>query len=1084
MTKYRIRLKAGRVIGPFIMSQLHELKAKGHIQGTEEAQVFPTGDWAPISNFDFYKELMDDSKTAITSESPKEETFVIDLAKLRNQKNEKEIEKIDLLQHEPVAELTETIRMPSPAKKEPSTETKFELELDNKPQTKSTPVKPASAPAKPAAKKEEVAEEKFLLELDLEEENEESTDNSDRTLINPVAQQDIERIKRKQKEEEEKKKAEEERQLIEAEKKRIEDEKRKAIEADESTQMIKLDRVKSDLIQDAEEEEAKIEKEAKEIRKKKKLAEAAENEDDEDEEEEEAAAKKKKLKLIVMIAAVAIIYAILFPSDDKPKRPPFVHQEPKVDFPVPFDKSDIKRSKIEYDKAVQLFAAGDYISLIKAGILLKSSYENNIDSEEALGLLVRSYAEQLRYSREDKQGNAQVVFNMIQSKRPFLVRNPDGVIGLNLFYMSINKPEAAADVVAKYLKLYPKNVTQDLFAVYLQTLLKIGKLDLAKQFRIPLVKAPQKNRYTFDALIEYSILNQEMDAAMEYVDDAMKLHPKIVGFYLKKADLLLKQKKFKEAETFLTKAQDLNLENNDLNRAKFYELKGLILAFKGDVKNATTLFKKSLAIEDSMELRMRLADLSGSDNLQSDTDKLIAESKALKLLMQSKEFFDKRNYELSLSAAAKATDAYPGHIPSELYLAKVQLKLGLAKQALQTLEELIKKYPDDKSINFALIDAYIETYKFNDAKNRIGVISGGELRNSYEFASANGRLYIKMGDSLQAISWLRNSMNMNPLNDQDIFLLAEMLIKRANFDAARSLLNKCMELDPINPDYRIAYSKVVYEQQDDQAAIGYLLGLQNEFGENPKILSEIAVFYYRSGKVKDFEAYKEKLENMPTKDKALYEFLIRAALLDERWAEIPGLVENLIAIEPGDLEAMMTAGRVMYESGKLVEAAKWFKRIQEKLESYPKVQYYIAKIKFLSKDYDGALADVTADLKANGDNDADLTLMAQIYVEKGELIQAENLFKRAQKINPKAFESLMGLADISSKRNNFDLALDLYKKAMKEKGDEPVIHKKIGDVYRLLGQGALAVESYKMYLEMNPEASDKNQIQSYINLMQ
>ena len=103
---------------------------------------------------------------------------------------------------------------------------------------------------------------------------------------------------------------------------------------------------------------------------------------------------------------------------------------------------------------------------------------------------------------------------------------------------------------------------------------------------------------------------------------------------------------------------------------------------------------------------------------------------------------------------------------------------------------------------------------------------------------------------------------------------------------------------------------------------------------------------------------------------------------------------------------------------------------------------------------------------------------------KGQLVEAENLFKKAQKINPKAFESLVGLADISTKRNNFDLALDLYKKAMQQKGDEPVIHKKIGDVYRLLGQGVLAVESYKLYLEMSPEAVDKANVESYINLMQ
>lgn len=1065
MTKYRLRLKNGRVIGPFIKSQLHELKSKGHIQGNEEAQEFPTGDWSPISSFDFYAELMDEDKTAITNESPKEETFVIDLTKLRQKKNESELEKLDVLEHEPVSKLTETIRLDQQTDKA-STHSRFELELDQqvkKPDKKPEPVKPKE----PEVVKVEEIEER-----------------EDKTLLNPIAQQEIDRLRREKLAEEEKQRAEEEKKKLEEETRRKEEEALKLIEMDESTQMIRLDNVKNDLMLVAVEEEKKIEKEAKEIKKKKKLEEAKALEEEEEGDANEDEAKKKKIKIIAIIGVLALVYSLLFPDEDKPQKPPFVHLEPRVEFPVPFDKADSKRSKIEYDKAVQLFAVGDYPSLVKAGLLLKSSYENNIDSQEALSLLVRDYAEQLKYSKEDKQGDALVVFNLIQAKRPFLAREPNGVIGLNLFYMAINKPEAAADVVAKYLKLYPKNVTQDLFAVYLQTLLKIGKLDLAKQFYQALIKAPQKNRYSYDALIEYSLLNQESEAALEYVNDAIKNNPKIVRFYLKKADLLLREKKFKEAEVLLTKADDLNLEHNEHNRARYLQLMGLLLAYGGDVATATAYFNKSLKIEDSPELRMRLADLSSAEDPQSETDKLIAESKAIKLVMQAKEFFEKRNYELALSSAAKAADTLPGHIPSELFLAKVQLRLGLAKQGLKTLEDLIKKYPEDKNINLALTDGYIETYKFNDAKNRIGVMSGSDLKHSYEFASANGRLYIKMADSLQAISWLRNSINMNPLNDQDIYLLAELLIKRANFDAARILLNKCMELDPINPDYRIAYARVVYEQQDDQAAIGYLLGLLNEFGENPKILAEIAIFYYRAGKIKDFESYKEKLEKLPVRDKSLYEFLIKAALLDERYVEIPELVEKLLRIEPGDIEAMMTAGRVLFESGKLVDAAKWFKRVQDKLETYPKVQYYIAKIKFLSKDYDGALKDVEADLKANGDNDADLTLMALIYVEKGELVQAENLFKKSQKINPKGYEALMGLADISTKRNNFDLALDLYKKAMNIKGDEPVIHKKIGDVYRLLGQGALAVESYKLYLEMNPEASDKNQVQSYINLMQ
>ncbi len=1050
MTKYRLRLKNGRVIGPFIKTQLFELKAKSHIDGTEEAQIYPTGNWQPFKSLDIYEEVMDENRTVVHKAETEEKTFVIDLAKLREQKNEIEIQEHDVTSHSPVQELTETIRMSSE-------EVAKEVKKDQLSLEDLTDEVPAG------------------FEIEIEEEE---TDAGNKTLINPVAQQEIEALRKKHKAEEDRLLAlEKEKARQEEEKRRLAEEAAKPVVRDDSTQVIRLDHV--NLLETAKEEEVKIEKEAKEIKKKKKLEEASENDDDEEEESK----PKSKRTLLIGVAILAILYAFLFPGDEKPKKPPFEHLPPQIVFPIPFDKADSKLSAIKLENGKEAFKKGTYKDIVTAGLLFKVSYENNMENYEALNYLMRAYAEQLKSSKNGL-ADAQTVFNIVQSKRSTLSTDPNGAIGLNLFYMNIGKYDAAVDVIAKYLKLNPKNVTPDLFAFYLKSLIKVGKVDLAKQFYQALVKAPDKQRYVLDALIEYELLNQELGKAHEYIDDGMKKFPKLVEFYLKKADLLFSEKKFNEISPLLQKAEELNLEYNDLYRAKFLELQGLQLAYKGDVKNATTLLQASLKIKDSDELRMRLAELNGGTDPQNATDKLISESKAIKLLLEAKEFYNKKSYELALNYAAQASDAQPGFVSSQLFLAKVQLKMGFAEEGLKTLEDLIKKYPDNKEINFALTEGYINTYKFYDAKNRIAIMGSTDLKQTADFASMNAQLYLKMNDSLQAISWLRNSINLNPLNDNDIFLLAELLIKRANFDAATVLLNKCIELDPMNADYRIAYSKIIYETQDDQAAVGYLLGLLNDFGESPKILSEIAIFYYRSGKVKDFQAYKEKIEKLPVRDKALYEFLIKAALLDERYMDIPGYVENLLAIEPGDLESMMTAGRILFQENKFSEAAKWFKRVQDKLNTYPKVQYYIAKIKYLSKDYDGALEEVQKDMKANGENDADLVLMAQIYIEKNMLLEAENTFKKAQKLNSKNYEALIGMADLSTKRNNFDLALDLYKKAMIEKSDEPIIHKKVGDVYRLLGQGTLAMESYKLYLDMNPEAPDKKQIEAYIKIMQ
>jgi tetratricopeptide (TPR) repeat protein len=1055
MTKYRIRLESGRVIGPFEKPQLFELKTKGHIKGNEEAQVFPMGSWEALSRFDFYSDLMDENKTVLqTSSHSKEETFVIDLTKIRNSQKEKELEEFDHGTIVPIEQLTETIRIsnpepkiviPEPPKLEPALEELLKFEEENK-----------------AAVVEE--------------------DRHDKTLINPVAQQEIEKMRRLQKEAEAKKLREEEA------KKKQEDEKNLPVElprgnalvpSDEATQMFKLD--KTELLESAYEGEIDIEKELRAEKKKKAKELAAEDYDEEDSEDTSSDKAKKKKQMFIIIGALALAYAILFPEDSG-KKAIFQNLEPRIVFPIPFDQADTQKSKAEFNRGIESFNKGTYPAIVKAGLNFKASYENDMDNTAALNFMVRTYAEELKNSKA-KVDDAQTIFNVIQTKKSFLLQDANGAIGLNLFYTSINKNDAAVDVIQKYLKLKPKEVTQDLFAVYLRSLIKQGKIDLAKQFYQALEKAPQKNRYSYSSLIDYLVLNQEADKAMAYVDEAIKNNPQIVTFYLSKADLLIKEKRFEEAVSSLKKAEALNLENNNLNRAKFFELKGLVYAFQGKSKEATKFLSASLKLNDSEELRMKLAELSTSSEESNETDKLINESKAIKFLLQARDFYEKKNYELAMSSAAKASDVFPGHIPSELFLAKVQLQLGLAKQGLKTIHDLVNRYPEDKTINIALIEALIDTYKFNEARNRIQIISASEFKDSWEFASVNAKLHLKMGDSLQAMSWLKTSINMNPLNDQDIFRLAEVLQRRAGFDNARLLLNKCIELDPLNPDYRIAYARLVYETQDDQAAIGYLLSLQDEFGENAKVLSEIAIFYYRSGRVKDYQDVRAKLEKLHSADEALYEFLIKAALLDERHTEIPLLVEKLLTLEPGKLEAMMTAGRVLFEDGKLIEAAKWFKRVQEKLPSYPKVLFYIAKIDFLSGDLDGAMKKIKEDIKENGENDNDLVFMAQIHVEKQELIDAENLFKKAQKLNPKSYDAIIGLADISTKRNNHDLALDLYKRAMRLNSEEAVVHKKIGDVYRQLGQGTLAIEAYKLYLEMEPESPHRSNLEAYINLM-
>lgn len=1076
MARYRLRLKNGRVIGPFDMPQLQELKKKGHLEGDEEAQLFPTGDWMPMQNFPFYAELMDDEKTVFQnsddSKSSGDGTFLIDLNKLQGKdKPTTVILPSDLPEDNlPKAEeLTTTSMLESENKPSPSVEIKLDEHLD----------------LDAGFSIDEPNEEEVLVEED------------EKTKINPIAQREIEKLRNKQQQELNKVEIE-----VQA-KKDQEIQRAKEQEAHENihnelTQVIKLDRHKDSLLEEAQEEEIRVEMAIRDKKNADRIKKNIEDkkEAEENEEEEEPKSNKKK---IMIVAALLILLVVLFPEEDKKQQAVFKPLEPVIEFPIPFDKADNNKSKVSYTKGIEKLAKQTYPNKVEAAKDFRIAYENNIENMEALNMMVRTYGDLLSSSSEVRI-DTQTLFNIISAKKPYLQDNPNGIIGMALFYYNNGKKIAAANIIDTYIKLklvltktsselIQKNqysITQDLFAEQMNILIDLGRMDKAKELYSKLVAdATQKKSIDiFIALMKFDQTNENATEAEKKIDEGLDFYPKSVALLLEKATFHARRNEYKEVDEILQKTAQLELENNIIFRARYLELKGLSLAFGGKTEEAMKYLKESLKLRDSDDLRIRLAQLSTSEKLNTEVNNLILESQAMAFLNKAKVLFENKSYELALIQAIRAVDVFPNYIPAQLLTAKLQLKQGLTNSALKSLEELAIKFPESKDANLALIDAYIETFKFNDARNKLTILQGTEIKNSADFLKANARLYIRQNDSLQAIAWLRQAINANPLDDETVFMLAEILLRTHKYDQATTLVNKSIELDPSNPTYRIAYAKIIHETEDAPSAIGYLLSLGTEFPDNPEILAEVAILYYKNGQAKDFQEIKAKLEKLPQKDKTLYLFLVKAALLDEKYDDVPVIVEKLLEVEPGDLESMMTAGRVLFENGKLVEAAKWFLRLQEKLPSYPKLRYFLARIRMVSKEYDKAIEILKEDLKENGENDEDLALLGKIYFEKGELVEAENYFKRTQKINSRSYDALLGMAELSTKRNNLDQALDLYRKAQQQRSDDPTIHKKIGDVYRQLGQGALAIESYKLYLEHNPDSPDKPQIETYIRLMQ
>jgi tetratricopeptide (TPR) repeat protein len=111
-------------------------------------------------------------------------------------------------------------------------------------------------------------------------------------------------------------------------------------------------------------------------------------------------------------------------------------------------------------------------------------------------------------------------------------------------------------------------------------------------------------------------------------------------------------------------------------------------------------------------------------------------------------------------------------------------------------------------------------------------------------------------------------------------------------------------------------------------------------------------------------------------------------------------------------------------------------------------------------------------------------LLGEIYKNKKELIKSKKYYLRAAQIDGKNVDAILGLAFIAFSRDQYDMALDQYQKAVEYDSNRAEIYRLLGDTYRKIGQGQIAIKNYKQFLELSPTSSYKRKIETYIRTME
>jgi len=1034
VNKYRLKLKNSRIIGPLSTKDIFKLFESGQISGDEECQLFPSGDWKSIESFP-------DIVEGITNQNFSNADQTVANMKLRSkvgkqvqkEKKEKHIEKIKQLDEE--------------IKNKEFVEFKFDKEKVVEPEIT-------------------IIEEDEIADEDEEDEK----INKTRVINIKKDLQDVDKTRVVRINKFKDKPVEETPDEVVDEQPEEPVEIEEVISQDDATRVTNLNDLLPALNQEIEDSEVALiqEEEALQPAKTNSKKKSKKNQDSEQE------VKKKKIKPLVAVSIILLLYYLLF-LDEPPKK-----VEPRfliIQSPVSKQVEDPRAAANSFKKGLEVYKKYDYKSKLMAASYFKESLEYQYANNEALNYLILVYSELLPNVKNQSEAK-QIIFKFIQMTQSKRYKNPEVALGTALFFRNSGKIRTALMMLENYLRL--SKPTLRVMATYLDLLIDVGDLESSRSLVEKVDNVAKKPLDLIISLARFHNLNEDRAKAEETLKEGLKFYPNSVEILLLLSDYLWNGGNFVKYKSVLQAIDQLGSEGSPFFYSKYLEQMGMLSVYNKDNKTAAVLFAKALQIRESDRLRSKLAELQvGGSKLEEG---LILESKMIDLIDKASNAESKLNWDLAFKYAIEAADMSETYIPAKLYLSSLQIKRGYFESAIETLVRLRKQYPTNIKVNYNLINAYIESFKLNEADKEILIIKNmPEINESKEFASLLGRYYLKSGNILNAVKWLQESLRRDPLNDEDYALLAATYLKYRKYDQAKYQLTKAIELDPRNLNYLTSYSKILFELDGADVAIGYLRKYLEDFPDEPKLLGEIAIYNYKNGQIKEFEQIKKEVEQLNRKDPNFYSFLVSASILEENVDQVIAYSKKLVEVEPGNLEAKITLGNFLLKQKKYDEALAAYFTVTQRLSAYPQISYLIGKVYLQTGQADKALEYAKLEIQRNPALYNGYYLAGETFRRKEQYPDAVKMLEKAISIDGKAVEALLSLADIKFRQNYLDAAREMAMRSVRLEPNNPQIRRLLGLIYVKIGQGSLAQDELNTYLKLDPGAPDRAQIERTLN---
>ena len=317
--------------------------------------------------------------------------------------------------------------------------------------------------------------------------------------------------------------------------------------------------------------------------------------------------------------------------------------------------------------------------------------------------------------------------------------------------------------------------------------------------------------------------------------------------------------------------------------------------------------------------------------------------------------------------------------------------------------------------------------------------------------------------------------------------LGQIYTLQGKTDVAARMFERVLELDPSNPNARVALARTETENREASIAFALLLGAEGLAAESIDILERLrrrapsyeitfnlaGAYQLNNEPARALDAYDEALGLKPDSLPALRQ----AATIAERRGELERSLSYLIRakkIEPDDPEILLAFGRVCLRMDLLEDAEPALLKAAAMKPDEPAYQYTLAAAKVGKRQFEAAQRLIEALVEKRPDDPQLQYALGSILYIQGHLAEAAARLRESIRLQPEQLASNYYLALVARDQGNDAEAIESLEKLVRRHPDHAASSEALGSLLMTARRYPEAESNLRTAVRLNPKSVKAN----------